>query len=70
MCEFIEKNKEEFNKKNVIELGAGSGLVGIVAALIGMFFQAALSNSGMKALGYYRLYFVWQNSITSKSRVS
>ncbi|XP_076088300.1 protein N-lysine methyltransferase METTL21A-like [Mytilus galloprovincialis] len=35
LCEFIEKYKEEFKNKEVIELGAGSGIVGIVAALIG-----------------------------------
>ena len=32
----MEKIKEEFDGREVIELGAGSGLVGIVAALLGM----------------------------------
>ncbi|XP_060067340.1 protein N-lysine methyltransferase METTL21A-like [Ylistrum balloti] len=35
LCEYLEKNVELVNGKKVIELGAGSGIVGIVAALLG-----------------------------------
>ncbi|OWF52037.1 protein N-lysine methyltransferase METTL21A-like [Mizuhopecten yessoensis] len=35
LCEYLEKNKELVSGKTIIELGAGSGIVGIVAALLG-----------------------------------
>ncbi|XP_033728544.1 protein N-lysine methyltransferase METTL21A-like [Pecten maximus] len=35
LCEYLEKNKDLINGKTAIELGAGSGIVGIVAALLG-----------------------------------
>ncbi|XP_069107770.1 protein N-lysine methyltransferase METTL21A-like [Argopecten irradians] len=35
LCEYLEKNKDIVNGKLIIELGAGSGIVGIVAALLG-----------------------------------
>lgn len=35
LCEFLDINPDIIKGKNVIELGAGTGLVGIVAALLG-----------------------------------
>lgn len=35
MCMYLELGKVELKEKRVIELGAGTGLVGIVAALMG-----------------------------------
>ncbi|KAM4698911.1 protein-lysine methyltransferase METTL21C isoform 1-T2 [Discoglossus pictus] len=37
LCEFLEENKEEFNltDKKVLEIGSGTGLVSIVACLLG-----------------------------------
>lgn len=37
MCIYLEMGKVELKGKEVIELGAGTGLVGIVAALLGEF---------------------------------
>lgn len=36
MCMYLELGKVELKGKRVIELGAGTGLVGIVTALLGM----------------------------------
>jgi predicted nicotinamide N-methyase len=35
LAEYIEERAEILKDKNVIELGAGTGLVGMVAALLG-----------------------------------
>lgn len=37
LCHFLETNREKYNltDKNVIELGAGTGLVTIVSSLLG-----------------------------------
>lgn len=35
LCEFIGKNVKLFNGKNVLELGSGTGICGIMAAKIG-----------------------------------
>lgn len=35
LCEYLEKGEIEIKNKSVIELGAGSGIVGIVASLLG-----------------------------------
>ncbi|KAJ0056612.1 hypothetical protein NL108_010558, partial [Boleophthalmus pectinirostris] len=37
LCHFLEENRDTYNlvDKNVIELGAGTGLVTIVASLLG-----------------------------------
>ena len=37
LCHYLETNSEEFNMtdKTVLELGAGTGLVSIVASLLG-----------------------------------
>ena len=35
MCMYLELGKVEIQGKRAIELGAGTGLVGIVAALLG-----------------------------------
>uniref|UniRef100_UPI00398E6FE2 protein-lysine methyltransferase METTL21C-like n=1 Tax=Pristiophorus japonicus TaxID=55135 RepID=UPI00398E6FE2 len=42
LCHFLENNWKEFNldDKNVIELGAGTGLVSIVASLLGAYVTA------------------------------
>lgn len=37
MCMYLELGKVELKGKGAIELGAGTGLVGIVAALLGEF---------------------------------
>lgn len=38
LCHFLETNRDEYNllDKNVIELGAGTGLVSIVSSLLGI----------------------------------
>lgn len=36
LCDYFEKQKLNFWGKKVIELGAGTGVVGILAALLGM----------------------------------
>lgn len=38
VCHFLETNQDKFNltDKNVIELGAGTGLVTIISSLLGM----------------------------------
>lgn len=38
MCMYLELGKVELKGKEAIELGAGTGLVGIVAALLGEFY--------------------------------
>lgn len=35
LCEYLEKNQDLVKDKRVVELGAGTGLVGIVAGLLG-----------------------------------
>lgn len=37
-CEYLEVGNVDFDKKNVIELGAGFGIVGIVLILFGKSF--------------------------------
>lgn len=39
LCHFLETNQDKYNMadKNVIELGAGTGLVTIVASLLGIY---------------------------------
>lgn len=39
MCMYLEMGKVELKGKTAIELGAGTGLVGIVAALLGECFM-------------------------------
>lgn len=39
MCMYLELGKVDLRGKEVIELGAGTGLVGIVAALMGELSQ-------------------------------
>ena len=39
LAEYLTENKDIVYKKSVLELGAGTGLVGIVAALLGMKIQ-------------------------------
>ena len=36
LCEYLTRNEDTVKRKRVIELGAGTGLVGIVAASLGM----------------------------------
>lgn len=38
MCMYLELGKVELKGKEAIELGAGTGLVGIVAALLGELY--------------------------------
>lgn len=42
LCHFLETNQDKFSlrDKNVIELGAGTGLVTIVSSLLGMDSRA------------------------------
>jgi len=35
-CRYIVKNREHFKNKNIVELGAGAGLSGFVAANFGI----------------------------------
>lgn len=42
MCMYLELGKVELKGKGAIELGAGTGLVGIVAALLGEFIITML----------------------------
>lgn len=39
LCMYLELGKVDLKGKEVIELGAGTGLVGIVAALMGEFYN-------------------------------
>lgn len=41
MCMYLELGKVDLKGKEVIELGAGAGLVGIVAALMGESMKPA-----------------------------
>lgn len=43
MCIYLEMGKVDVKGKEVIELGAGTGLVGIVAALMGKSKNSVLS---------------------------
>ena len=36
LCGYLEEQSVEFKGKRIIELGAGTGVVGIVAARLGM----------------------------------
>lgn len=40
LCMYLELGKVDIKGKEVIELGAGTGLVGIVAALLGEYQSA------------------------------
>lgn len=44
MCYFLETNSKQYNlvDKNVIEIGAGTGLVSIVASLLGEYIPLLL----------------------------
>lgn len=44
LCMYLELGKVDLKGKEVIELGAGTGLVGIVAALMGEFNTLAQKN--------------------------
>ena len=37
MCEYLDQQSDLIKEKTVIELGAGTGLLGIVASLLGQF---------------------------------
>ena len=37
LCEYLERNPELVRSKTILELGAGTGLVGMVASLLGMY---------------------------------
>lgn len=44
LCEYLEAGNVDLDKKNVIELGAGSGIVGIVSTLLGKSSQYTCIN--------------------------
>lgn len=44
MCMYLEMGKVDLQGKEVIELGAGTGLVGIVAALMGELNKSTHTN--------------------------
>jgi predicted nicotinamide N-methyase len=50
LSEYLETNAELVREKMVVELGAGTGLVGIVAGLLGMFSSQVHHN--LKILFY------------------
>lgn len=44
LCEYLEAGNVDLDRKNVIELGAGSGIVGIVSTLLGKSSQYTCIN--------------------------
>ncbi|XP_074470771.1 methyltransferase like 21e isoform X1 [Sebastes fasciatus] len=60
LCHFLETNRDEYNllDKNVIELGAGTGLVSIVSSLLG----AKVTSTDMPALLGNLQYNVMRNT--------
>jgi len=38
LCEYLEKHEALVENQSVLELGAGTGLVGILAAILGLLW--------------------------------
>lgn len=51
MCVYLELGQMELKGKGAIELGAGTGLVGIVAALLG---ELIMSGKGFRVLQWQK----------------
>lgn len=62
MCQYLEEHTEELNlqEAKILEIGAGPGLVSIVASILGLFIPDLVSKDlhcDSNDKGYHRLWF-------------